>query len=62
MILFDGVFDSKEIESCLESLSQDGSRAAPGFMDPEGIVIWHTAAQGGFKKTIKDDEKPKSQV
>lgn len=29
---------------------------------PEGIVIWHTAANIGFKKTIKDDEKPKSLV
>jgi hypothetical protein len=57
--LYRGNFDSNSIQEVLQELSQSGSRAAPGFMDPEGIVIWHTAAQVGFKKTIKDDEKPK---
>jgi len=60
--LYRGNFDSNSIQEVLQELSQSGSRAAPGFMDPEGIVVWHTAAKIGFKKTIKDDEKPKSQV
>jgi hypothetical protein len=29
-------------------------------MDPEGIVIFHTAANMAFKKTLKKDEVPKS--
>jgi hypothetical protein len=29
-------------------------------MDPEGIVIYHTAAGTLFKKTCVDDHKPKS--
>jgi hypothetical protein len=36
--------------------------AAPGFMNPEGIVLFHTAGNVGFKKTLKDDEMPKSLV
>jgi hypothetical protein len=41
----------------LERLRQEGSFAAPGFMNPEGIVIWHEAARVLFKKTLeKDDE------
>jgi hypothetical protein len=29
-------------------------------MDPEGIVVFHEAAQQMFKVTIKGDEAPKS--
>jgi hypothetical protein len=32
-----------------------GSYASPGFMNPEGVVIWHKAAQCYFKKTIEKD-------
>jgi hypothetical protein len=47
------------VELTLSHLKIHGSFAAPGFMDPEGIVIYHTAGNVMFKKTIKDDEKPK---
>lgn len=33
--------------------------AAPGFDDPEGIIVFHTAANSMFKVTVKDDEKAK---
>lgn len=32
-----------------------GSAAAPGFMDPEGVVVYVAAARTLFKKTIKGD-------
>lgn len=44
---------------CLEELRKKGSVAAPGFMDPEGIVVFHTAGNVGFKATIKNDDQPK---
>jgi hypothetical protein len=47
------------ISEALWLLKRDGSIASPGFMDPEGIVIFHTAANFAFKKTIKKDEAPK---
>lgn len=54
-----GTFDSFDINSALEMLNSHGSFAAPGFRDPEGIVIYHTAAKQLFKKTIKADESAK---
>ncbi len=56
-VLFTGLFDTSIIEATLMLLKASGSRAAPGFMNPEGVVIFHTALNGYFKKTIeKDDE------
>jgi hypothetical protein len=46
----------------IDVLKYQGSVAAPGFMDPEGIVVWHTAGNFGMKKTIKDDNKGKGQL
>ena len=60
--LYVGMFDTAVIQDVLDDLAKGGSRAAPGFMNPEGIVIFHTASGELFKKTIKDDEKPKGQV
>jgi len=41
----------------IEYLKQEGSKASPGFMKPEGIVIYHKAGNYYFKKTIENDEK-----
>jgi hypothetical protein len=60
--LYVGHFDTAKIDSCLTLLALDGSRAAPGFMRPEGIVVFHTASGALFKKTIEGDEKPKGQA
>lgn len=46
----------------LNVLDQYGSYAAPGFRDPEGIVVFHSASSQLFKATIKGDEKPKGQA
>jgi hypothetical protein len=43
----------------LASLEDDGSRAAPGFMDPEGVVLYHKHSNSLFKATIKGDDKGK---
>jgi hypothetical protein len=44
----------------LDVLRKEGSFAAPGFMRPEGIVIFHVASGYLFKKTLEKDEAPKS--
>lgn len=36
------------------------SIAAPGYMNPEGVVVYLSAARSMFKVTLKDDELPKS--
>lgn len=58
-IIYRGDFETALIRQALSMLKEQGSAAAPGFMKPEGIVIFHTATNVGFKKTIEDDEKGK---
>jgi hypothetical protein len=55
-------FSTGLVQRVLEGLRMHGSVAAPGFMNPEGVIVWHTAAQVGFKKTIQNDDKPKSKA
>lgn len=59
-VLAKGPLEPGLIESCIAMLAERGSYAAPGFMDPEGVVLFHIAAGVGFKKTIKKDEVPKA--
>ena len=58
-ILWKGMFETLDIAIILNKLYLDGSKAAPGFMKPEGIVIFHTQSGYLFKKTIENDEKGK---
>lgn len=39
-----------------------GSVAAPGFSDPEGVIVYHTAARTMFKVTCDNDASPKALV
>ena len=59
-VLYRGLFLTGVCDAAIEDLWLNGSKAAPGFMNPEGIVCFHTAANIGFKKTIKNDDIPKS--
>ncbi len=54
-----GIFNSVMVEMQLDILQSTGSKAAPGFMKPEGIIIYHVAAGIGFKKTIEKDHEYK---
>lgn len=58
-VLFTGPFETPIIERVLFELETGGSIAAPGFRYPEGVVIFHTAGNLMFKKTILKDEAPK---
>lgn len=60
-ILYTGPFATTEVDAVLECLIKDGSAAVPGYMNPEGVIVYHTASGKLFKKTIEDDNKPKSQ-
>lgn len=58
-VLYEGMFNQSNIHEALSNLKDGGSIVSPGFMEPEGIVIFHTAKGYLFKKTIIGDEKPK---
>lgn len=55
-VLFEGIFTTDAVDGALAKLATEGSRAAPGFMDPEGVVVYVAAARKLFKKTLKGDE------
>ncbi len=60
--LYAGDFNTRAIDIVLGDLDLDGSMAAPGFMRPEGIIVYHTAAQHGFKVLLENDDLPKGQA
>jgi hypothetical protein len=61
-VLWEGLFSELDTEAIVKKLAENGSYASPGFMKPEGIVIYHTAGHALFKKTIDKDEQPKSKA
>jgi hypothetical protein len=61
-VLYRGIFTTQAVDECIERLRRDGSVASPGFMNPEGVVVFHVAAGVGFKKTVEKDEQAKSQA
>lgn len=54
-VLYRGVFSDSSVADCLSRLSTEGSVAAPGFMNPEGIVVFHAASRALYKVTLGDD-------
>ena len=59
-VLYRGLFDTTAVDRAIETLRLTGSAAAPGFMKPEGVVVFHVAGNVGFKKTLVKDELPKA--
>lgn len=51
--------DTKRIQAAAESLRAWGSKAVPGYMKPEGIVVYHSRANQLFKVLLENDELPK---
>ncbi len=60
--LYRGPFSEEAIKIELDALRDCGSYAAPGFMKPEGVVVYHTAARVAFKVTLEKDEAPKGSI
>jgi hypothetical protein len=60
--VIDGKHLNYAVDDALHTLESEGSIIAPGFKNPEGVVVFHEAAGVLFKATIKNDESPKSAV
>ena len=59
-ILWQGMFDTSSIILAMSDLILNGSKASPGFMKPEGVVIYHLQGRLFFKKTIEKDDEYKT--
>jgi hypothetical protein len=58
-VLWRGLFDTTVVRGLMDELREKGSRAVPGFMHPEGVVVWHVQGRFGLKATLERDEQPK---
>lgn len=47
-------FNENKIHEVKAQLWAGGSKAAPGYGNPEGIIIWHQAARAKFKSTFDE--------
>lgn len=57
--LWRGDMGNMDVMRIMNDLGISGSKAAPGFMGPEGIVIFHTQGNFLLKKTFKKDQDGK---
>ncbi|MGW6638481.1 RNA ligase family protein [Streptomyces cyaneofuscatus] len=58
-VLYSGQFDETEIRQQLYYLQLGGSKAAPGFMNPEGICVYHSQTRSVFKVTLDANDAGK---
>jgi hypothetical protein len=61
-ILYRGLFTTEIVDATLSELREHGCAEFPGWDNHEGVVVYHVAAGVGFKKTLENDEHPKSLV
>jgi hypothetical protein len=58
-VLWTGAFDTAIVALMLDQLKARGSYAAPGYDNPEGIVVYDTRSGQGYKKTFDYDDTGK---
>ncbi len=54
-VLAVGDFTDAVVDGALNELRTNGSKAAPGFLKPEGVVVFHSASGRLFKRTLDGD-------
>ena len=60
-VVAEGLFSDALVEEALAHLFVGGSLASPGFMLPEGVVVYHTASGHLYKVLLKGDAIPKGE-
>jgi len=55
-VMYRGPFDTAAVDACLQRLRVEGSVAAPGFMQPEGVIIHHSSSGTLWKRLLVNDE------
>lgn len=61
-VLYRGAFSNFAVDKVIEALKTMGSFAAPNYMNPEGVIVFHKAANSLFKVTCENDQIPKELV
>lgn len=60
-VLYEGEFDTAVVDNVLGNLATSGSMASPGFMRPEGVVVFHVPSRTLFKKTLDKNDGHKGE-
>lgn len=55
-VLYQGDFDTVQINLAADKLKVNGSQHVPGWDKPEGVVAFHVAANLCFKVLVENDE------
>lgn len=55
-----GYFTPDKINEQVELLRANGSLASPGYMKPEGVILFHSQSRQYYKVLLENDESPKS--
>ena len=58
-VLYQGIDLHGGLAEALTTLRAAGSVASPGFHEPEGVVVYHSAGRNLYKVTLEGDEQPK---
>ena len=51
-VLFAGEYTTANVDATMHKLKETGSVAAPGFMNPEGVIVWHSRTRDFYKSTF----------
>jgi hypothetical protein len=54
--------DLSQIDTVVEQLRTGGSVAVPGFHNPEGVIVFHSAARQCFKVLLEGDDTHKGAI
>ena len=57
--LYRGVFSDEAVQEALQHLREWGSSASPGFMNPEGVVVFMSSSGTKYKVLLENDHAPK---
>lgn len=58
-VFYEGTMDIDAIRDSLNVLKEHGSMAAPGFMNPEGICLYHSSSRQVQKVTLDNNDAGK---
>jgi hypothetical protein len=58
-VLYRGAFSTSAIADVLDFLKENGSLAVPGFMNPEGVCVFHHASRTVLKVTLDSNDAGK---
>ncbi len=61
-VLDRSMFSTERAKELVHELRYTGSWASPGFMKPEGVVVFHTASQTPYKTFLENDDVHKWEV